>query len=223
MQVFAIPELPKGLIFDMDNTLYTNKAYSLHQEEVLVARLAQEKRWSVESTQEAVDAVRGEHKAKFGQNPSLCSSFETLGIPVDLSIRWRNQYIRPEDYLKKDSCLEAALKELKENYCLSIISNNPRPIIRRTLACLGLSEDLFVSLIGLDSTGLSKPAPEAFIMAQQHLGLPAASIVSLGDRYAIDLEPALSLGMGGILIEHVEEILDLPDFFNNKIKDKFVK
>jgi FMN phosphatase YigB (HAD superfamily) len=33
----------------------------------------------------------------------------------------------------------------------------------------------------------------------------------LGDRFSVDIEPALALGMNGILIENVAEIYRLPE------------
>ncbi|MFZ4617547.1 MAG: HAD hydrolase-like protein [Rectinemataceae bacterium] len=45
------------------------------------------------------------------------------------------------------------------------------------------------------------------------LGLDASSCISIGDRMDVDIEPALALGAGGILVEGVLEVYKLADFF----------
>jgi phosphoglycolate phosphatase/putative hydrolase of the HAD superfamily len=38
----------------------------------------------------------------------------------------------------------------------------------------------------------------------------------VGDRYDVDIAPALELGMGGILVEGVEEVYSLKGFLNGE-------
>jgi phosphoglycolate phosphatase/putative hydrolase of the HAD superfamily len=71
--------------------------------------------------------------------------------------------------------------------------------------------DLIEVLVGLDTCNLSKPAKEPFVLAAQKSGTNPASIVSVGDRYDLDLAPALELGMGGILVRGVADVYRLPD------------
>ena len=54
------------------------------------------------------------------------------------------------------------------------------------------------------------------LLAAASLGLAAPEIISVGDRYEVDIEPALVLGMGGILVDGVEDVYRLPSFFEPK-------
>jgi FMN phosphatase YigB (HAD superfamily) len=109
-----------------------------------------------------------------------------------------------------------------------------------SLEALGV-KDFFSVIVGLDDTLASKPDPAPFILAARRLRAlreaasppsaraeapsspealaagtaaqesPFAGLVSLGDRYDVDLAPALALGMGAILVESVSEIYSLPE------------
>lgn len=210
MKWFNRPSVIKGLIFDMDNTLYSHPAYTSHQEEVLVARLAAERGEELTLTQAVVDRWRKDFAtAHGGRQPSLGNTFKGLGIPIETSIRWREECIQPERFLTPDTDLFRALGILGGAFALSVVTNNPVNTAKRTFRALGL-EGVFTHIVGLDTFGISKPAPRAFAHAAEIMGCQPDTVLSIGDRYEIDLEPALTLGMGGLLIEHVQEVRSLP-------------
>jgi phosphoglycolate phosphatase/putative hydrolase of the HAD superfamily len=68
----------------------------------------------------------------------------------------------------------------------------------------------FSALVGLDDTGRSKPEPEPYRLAAERLGAACETCLSIGDRYDVDLAPALSLGMGALLVDGVEDVYLLP-------------
>jgi phosphoglycolate phosphatase/putative hydrolase of the HAD superfamily len=70
--------------------------------------------------------------------------------------------------------------------------------------------DLFGALVGLDTCGVSKPHEAPFLRAAEILGVSPAACVSVGDRCDIDIALPLELGMGGILVDGVEDVYQLP-------------
>ena len=50
-------------------------------------------------------------------------------------------------------------------------------------------------------------------MALEKLGLEAKDCVAVGDRFNIDVELPLKMGMGGVLVEGVEEVYNLAKLF----------
>jgi HAD superfamily hydrolase (TIGR01549 family) len=212
MQTYHITWPVRALIFDMDNTLYTNARYARHQEDVLVARLAEELHISVEAATEQVRLTRARlTQANQGSRPSLATVFLHLGVPIATSALWRAELITPEKYLVPDPELARAMASLSAGHGLAVVTNNPVATAQRTLAVLGI-DALIPFVVGLDSTGVSKPAPQAFRLAGERLGCPFAQIVSVGDRFEIDIKPALDLGMGGILVDGVDDVYRLPAF-----------
>ncbi len=213
VKTYALPDAPAAFIFDIDGTLYTNDEYVRHQIDVLVNKYAEIAGISGEAAAERVSEARVRHAAKHGgTQTSLGNALAELGIPISSSVHWREELIQPERYLSTDARLRATLTKLAERAVMVVLTNNPVSIGRRSLAALGVG-DLFRTIVGLDTTLSSKPEPEPVEAAVGACGVAAKQIVSVGDRYDVDLSPALKLGCGGVLIEHVAEVYDLPSLF----------
>jgi phosphoglycolate phosphatase/putative hydrolase of the HAD superfamily len=205
-----------ALVFDIDGTLYSHPGYQRAQIDVQIERLAAERGWSMEEARARVAEAEALAAAGSGrERSSLGNAFLYLGVPMELSVRWREELLRPEDYLSPDPRLARALENLSKTYRLACLTNNPASVGRRTLEALGV-QSAFPILVGLDSTLRSKPEAEPFRAVLGALGLPASSCASVGDRYDVDIAPALELGMGGILVEGVEEVYSLKGFLNGE-------
>ena len=155
-----------------------------------------------------------EFKASFSTSaiPRYAKTMAAFGIPVAESIQWRKMLIKPENFLSYDEKLVKTLSDLQSKYKIISVTNNPVSTARKTLQALGVSE-FFPEIIGLDSTGLSKPHYLPFSMALEKLGLEAKDCVAVGDRFNIDVELPLKMGMGGVLVEGVEEVYNLAKLF----------
>lgn len=208
MQARNIPSEVSALIFDIDNTLYTNEAYAFEQVDVQVREFAKLRGISADEARQMVAEKRKEWAASHdGAQITLANIMLSFNIPVSQSIAWRSELIRPEDFLSEDARLIAVLEKLAEKYKLIAVTNNPVKTGRRNLRALGI-EGLFTDVVGLDTCGISKPAPEPFLKAVQLLGVPKEECVSIGDRYAVDLATPLSLNMGAILVSGPEELYE---------------
>ena len=216
MIVRRIPSDCSGLIFDMDGTLYTHQGYFRWQETSQVARLARHLGIHEDEAAAMMAKEREARRAAGLPKTSMANLFLELGrsrgFPIDMTtiIRWRKEEIRPAEWLKADPKLGESLAVLATRFRLCLLTNNPRSVGEASLAALGIMPH-FSSVIGLDDSLESKPSPRPFLEACAALGLPPASCVSIGDRMDVDIEPALALGMGGILVEGVEDIYRLPE------------
>jgi FMN phosphatase YigB (HAD superfamily) len=215
MKVVAIEGEPSALVFDLDNTLYTNPAYAAFQEDVLVERLGRELGVGPEAAAAKLAALRAERERAGLGKTSLGKLFAALGIEIATSVRWREEAYEPSKWLKKDARLDRALCLLSRDFRLALMTNNPRLIGEKSLEALGV-RDHFSVLVGLDDTYSGKPAPEPFIEVSKRLGLDPAACVSIGDRFDVDLAPAMELGMGAILVDGVEDVYDLPSLFADR-------
>jgi len=209
MTLFNIPSKVHGLIFDIDSTLYTHRAYADHQIEVLIRRLAERTGKRYEAMTAAIRDYRRQWEQDHGGvKISLANTFTAFGVSIEESIRWREDLILPEQFLAPDPRLRQTLLELGQWAPLGIVTNNPVQIGRRTLRALGV-EDCFRVVVGLDSCGVSKPHRLPFERVTEELGVEAPFCVSVGDRYDIDIALPLEMGMGGILVEGVENVYQL--------------
>jgi phosphoglycolate phosphatase/putative hydrolase of the HAD superfamily len=216
MKVYYLPVKCAAILFDMDSTLYTNPEYARSQIDLPIEKLACMRGLSFNQMNDEITRYRaGWAKEHNGQGISLGNIFKAFGIGIGESVKWREGLYQPEQYLSKDTELRSALEQLKSRFALSVVTNNPVSIAERTLRVLGV-EDLFrtrtvVRIVGLDTCGVSKPHEEPFIQAAALCAAPPKSCVSVGDRYDIDIALPLELGMGGILVNGVEDVYNLPE------------
>ncbi len=209
MKVVRLREAVGGLIFDLDSTLYTNPEYAAFQEEVLIERLAKELGVGRREAKARVEDLRSRRRLGGEARTSLGNLFAELGFDIGTSVRWREEQIDPAEWLAVDPVLDAALSLLSPRFGIALVTNNPRSVGEKSLEALGVRGH-FKVVVGLDDTMLSKPCPEPFSKAAMSLALPPSSCVSIGDRYDIDLAPALGLGMGAILVDGVADVYELP-------------
>lgn len=84
------------------------------------------------------------------------------------------------------------LRRLATRFCLGVVSNsygNMQTLLEQAdLGPFGLVLDSAV-------VGLRKPDPELYLLALRRLGLPAASILHVGDSWERDVLPAYTTGM----------------------------
>lgn len=208
MNCYNLPEKISALIFDIDNTLYTNEEYAFEQVDVQVREFARLRGITADEARHMVDEKRKEWAASHnGAQITLANIMLSFNIPVSQSIAWRSELIKPEAFLKQDARLSALMQTLSEKYQLIAVTNNPVKTGRRNLKALGI-EGFFKDVVGLDTCGISKPAPEPFLKAVELLGVSKEECVSIGDRYAVDLATPLSLNMGAILVSGPEELYE---------------
>lgn len=208
MIIRYLPGKARALIFDMDGTLYTNEGYIRWQEDAQIRRFATQLSISEGQARSLLANARLRRQGAGLPKTSMAELFVSFGINLSTIIKWREEEFRPADWLVPDPALRAALFVLADTYRLALVTNNPRKVGRESLAALGISE-CFECIIGLDDSGVSKPSTLPFVKACETLRLEPTQCVSIGDRMDIDIEPALSLGMGGILVEGVADVLAL--------------
>jgi phosphoglycolate phosphatase/putative hydrolase of the HAD superfamily len=220
MQIYSLPPDIRGLMFDMDLTLYRNDAYYTSQRTNQIQLAAEELGLSVEEFSLRLEAWEEEFRQRHGKSPSLGNALlGAFDYPIAHSVELRRRAARPQDYLQADSRLNETLDALSRKYRLILVTNNPSDVAERTLAVLGV-RDWFPRIVGLELAGHSKPHPAAFEIGYRELGLDPAQVVAVGDRYAVDLEVPLSRGSGGILVESMEDVYVLPLFLERGLASK---
>lgn len=217
MEIYKIPRNTKAIIFDIDGTLYNSDEYVAEQVDVQIRYWSKLKGISADQGRKLMEDFRREWSKKHqGKKISLGNAFTHFGIDIDTSIRWRNQLMRPEDYLSTDTKLIQALEELKaEGIKMIAVTNNPVEAARKTLKAVGI-DFLIPHIVGLDTCHLSKPARPMLDKALEILSCKAEDVISIGDRYDIDLALPLEMGMGGIVVAGAFELYDLPALLRKK-------
>jgi len=219
MKVFRLPETIKAIAFDMDLTLYSNSEYGRYQIDILVERLGKLRGLSFEEMNSQVKEKRKAWALSHGgKAASLSNILEGYGISMEELIRWREELYEPALFIKEDEKLKMALERLSKSFVLGVVTNNPVLVARKTLAVLGV-ETCFPLIIGLDTCMTPKPHRIPYEKFSELSHCPPETCVSVGDRYDIDLDIPLSMGMGGILVNGVEDVYCIPELLNNRGSD----
>ena len=209
MKIHKIPQTIQTLIFDIDSTLYTNSAYAYEQVDCQVREFAKLKNMTSDEARKLVfDFRKNFAKENNGKKISLGNLLTNFGIPIEQSVQWRNDLMRPENFLVRDEKLICELQILSKKYKLICVTNNPVKPARKTLEVIGIS-DFFEHIVGLDTCYKSKPAREPFEKALELTKTAAENAVAIGDRYDLDIELPLRMGMGGIEVSGVEDVYGL--------------
>jgi phosphoglycolate phosphatase/putative hydrolase of the HAD superfamily len=213
MKIYRLPSRISALVFDMDLTLYTHPEYARLQTDLLVEGFRRKLGMELQEAHREIDAYRQNWAASHGgRQLSLGAVFAAYGIGIEENIRWREEGFEPGLYLKADPVLRDTLSVLAASFALAVVTNNPVLVARKTLGALGVA-DLFKVLTGLDTCRVSKPHRAPFLRTAKDLRLAPEHCVSIGDRYDVDLAPPLEIGMGGILVDGVEDVYKLPAVF----------
>ena len=210
MKIHKIPQTIQTLIFDIDSTLYTNSAYAYEQVDCQVREFAKLKNMTSDEARKLVFDFRKKFaEENNGKKISLGNLLTNFGIPIEQSVKWRNDLMRPEDFLVRDEKLICELHILSKKYKLICVTNNPVKPARKTLEVIGIS-DFFEHIVGLDTCYKSKPAREPFEKALELTKTAAENAVAIGDRYDLDIELPLRMGMGGIEVSGGIDVYGLP-------------
>ena len=110
-----------------------------------------------------------------------------------------DEFTKPEHYALFPDALPALQELAADGYTLGIVSNFEEwlTVLLERLDVLPLMSVVVVS----GREGIEKPDPEIFRRALERVGVTADRAVYVGDNPRIDCEPAVSLGMGTVLVD----------------------
>lgn len=177
----------QGLVFDPDD----------------VNRVAREALWdaSQDAMQRGVLWTVSPESSRAFWTGIYMRTLETLGGSAPASVPgWLfEQFTQPERYGPYPDALPA-LRELRAHgYRLGIVSNW-EPWLPVVLDRIGMSP-LLDTIAVSGAEGIEKPDPALFELALKRMGVKPERAAYVGDSPTHDVEPALSLGMGAVLVD----------------------
>lgn len=116
-----------------------------------------------------------------------------------LANRIYEELSRPERYALFPDAMPALEALRARGFRLGIVSNW-EAWLERLLELRGLSPIMEVTVIS-GAVGIEKPDRRIFRLALDRLGLPPERVLYVGDTPKADVEPAVALGMGALLID----------------------
>ena len=96
------------------------------------------------------------------------------------------------------------LEKLKDRYKLVILSNGDGKQQRKKIEYTGLNK-YFSDIVISSEVGYSKPEKEIFEIACKMVNLKPENCIMIGDKYKVDIEGSLNIGMHGIWVNRKKE------------------
>lgn len=188
----------QAIVFDLDDTLYPERAYVLSGFQTVAI-------W-------AEQHLGISHYQGFAE---LCQLFDE-GVRGNTFNRWLESHeVKPEDwvfqmvqvYRQHDPCIEpypevpGLLQRLRLRYRLGLVTDGYAEVQKRKLAALGIAS-YFDALVFSDEWGQEawKPSPRPFEIVLEELGIPGPEAVYVADNPIKDFLGARQVGMWTIRV-----------------------
>lgn len=191
----------RGVVFDLDDTLYRERRFALSGYRAVAAHVAARfgadagTAWRV-----LVRALRqGDRAAAFQR---LC---DTMGWPPALAEELRLVYRGHVPSLRLPATARRVLRALRPAWRVGVLTNGPPGIQRRKVEALGLAAFVDAVVYAEEIVPGGKPAREAFEAAVDRLGVRAARCVVVGDDPERDIAGARRAGLHAVRVVHAPE------------------
>jgi putative hydrolase of the HAD superfamily len=196
----------RGLLFDLDNTVYDTKKQVVHARMVAVRAMIKKGLQTDEKTAiRLLQEIVAESGSNYGQHYDLlaeragCKNVSRIVASGVLAY-----HDAKRKFLKPRPDIEKILKKLKkEGYNLGIVSNGIAVKQWQKLIALGI-DTLFDTVVISEEAGYCKPDKRIFESALSNLGLDADDAFYVGDHYEKDIAGAKAAGIKTILFETEE-------------------
>jgi len=203
----------RGIIFDLDGTLYVSEPFAATIQEAAVGYIAALKGISGDEASSLMKATRTRLSEAQGITPTLSAVCCELGGSIrDLHAIFE-ALLRPESYLVRDERVVSLLERLSRRFDLCVYTNNNRALTTRIVAYLGL-DGFFRHIFAIDDRWRAKPDKGMLEQILDRLGLAPAEALFVGDRYDVDLRLPEQQGCPVYLSQSVEQLLRLEDLLN---------
>ena len=203
----------RGIVFDLDGTLYVCERFAAEIQKVAAAYIAGAKGVSQMEAAELMAATRTRLTEESGTVQTISAVCIELGGSVQELHRFFESTLQPETYLVRDGRVIRLLERLAAQFPLYIYTNNNRVLTARIMNYLGL--DMFVrSIFAIDDTWRGKPDERMAIKVLEQIGLAPHEVLFVGDRYDVDLRVPEQLGCPVYLSQSLEQLLRLENLLN---------
>lgn len=217
MEILRMPTSVRGVVLDMDNTLYPRSEGMPYLAEGIVREwdfIVGQLGLSVSDAKRAVTEKKTEIERFAGRVTSWTSALVALGVSKQAWDQIRTTCYHPERHIRRNPALHATLAKMPTWLRVLVFTNSPRAIADRVIRTIGI-DDIGLQVLGVDEIATFKPDPAAFLEAAQIIGVPLPSLISIGDRRDIDCIVPLEAGYGGAI--HVNGPEEVIEFLNQQL------
>jgi putative hydrolase of the HAD superfamily len=153
------------------------------------------------------EKLEQEYEDLYKKHGSNSAVFRSLGLPSDY---WslRAQTMDPDSFYEPVPAVYETLNKLMAIVPVSLFTNSKPGSVSEKLKVINIDEGWFTYIINGDDVQERKPALDGFKLMVQKSGLPAVSLLFVGDRVDVDIKPAKAVGMQTCLVWSSSEEAD---------------
>lgn len=213
MPLASCPDI-RGIVFDLDGTLYISPGFAATIQDVAADYMAGVMGVTPDEARQLMAAARIRLAEKSGTVQTLSAVCGDLGGNIRELHACFEERLRPEAYLMRDQRVIALLERLRERLALYIYTNNNHALTRRIIGYLGL-DGLFSRIFAIDDAWRPKPDEQMLEQVVAATGLAPSELLFVGDRYDIDLRLPEQRGCPVFLSQSLEQLLRLEELILN--------
>lgn len=192
------------VVFDLDGTLYPQSLYLSRYVELVTRALRELTGMDQVESSRVVRAAGLSSGTSGGSASALLAS---VGVPISAWNQYRDSLPDMSRLVAEDVELVTAVRALAAVVPTALVTNNTARGTGRVLAALGFGQADFAVTLTADAGLRPKPSYELFTAAARTLGCPPTTMVSIGDRWPVDIAPVVALGGGGILVDGPRQVV----------------
>jgi len=195
----------KGLIFDLDYTLYDESRYFLAviKEFSKKHNFSHEQFWDFFSYENRIkskdilgDILRSADRYNEAYHEELFNLYRSITVSLEL-------------YKGADDILKLAPKN---GIKTAIITNGNVQVQKNKIRCLGINERIETIVCARElGSAFDKPHPLPFLTCIKKMGLSSDEVFYIGDNPTVDMVGASKVEIPGILITHDHFKSEIPD------------
>jgi putative hydrolase of the HAD superfamily len=202
------PARIRGIVFDLDGTLYVNEPFAASIQEAAVAYIGALKGIDTSEAAQLAASTRQQLCKKRGADQTLSAVCTELGGTIEQLHLHFQKTLQPEAFLVRDERVIALLQKLAQRYSLYIYTNNNRLLTTRIIRQLGLDR-MFSRLFTIDDSWRGKPDQQMLAGLLNQIALKPCEALFVGDRYDVDLRLPERFGCPVQLSQSIEQLLSL--------------
>lgn len=198
----------RGIVFDLDGTLYESPEFAATIQEAAAIYIAHINKIENDEARRTLIATRRRLAQERDEIPTLSSVCSELGGTIQELHAFFQTCLEPERYLTKDQRVISLLETLKKRFPLYLYTNNNRDLTTRIMVQLGLG-GFFRKIYAIDDAWIAKPDSGTLKSILDEAGLDPEEALFVGDRYDVDLRLPEQYGCQVYLCQTVEQLLQL--------------
>jgi FMN phosphatase YigB (HAD superfamily) len=192
-----------GIVFDLDGTLYD--ATGVDSENRYSALGAISEFLSISKNEASILLDRTQQTSGI---TSISRAIFALEVPDSIFLKHQLINIHPEQHIKPDPELVSLIRKAIPTYKMALYTNTRREFVSKITQCIGFWGDEFGVIVAGGDAQEPKPSISELQKVVQQLGISPVDCYAVGDRWAVDLAPASSIGMTPVHVTSRDELFD---------------